>query len=75
MRLPAHKLAEEIAESIFQIQNKISDNNPRLAQFLIDLAISDVMPASNSLSGSKLKGVAEIAESLGLPVNLKNRSS
>ena len=75
LRLPAHKLAEEIAESIFQIQNKISDNNPRLAQFLIDLAISDVMPASNSLSGSKLKGVAEIAESLGLPVNLKNRSS
>lgn len=74
LRLPAHKLAEEIAESIFQIQNKIPDNNPRLAQFLIDLAISDVMPASNSLTGSKLKGVAEIAESLGLAVDLKNRS-
>ena len=74
-KLPAHKLAEEITESIFQIQNKISDNNPRLAQFLIDLAISEVMPASNSLTGVKLKGVAEIAESLGLPVDLKNRSS
>lgn len=74
-KLPAHKLAEEITESIFQIQNKISDNNPRLAQFLIDLAISEVMPTSNSLTGSKLKGVAEIAESLGLPVDLKNRSS
>lgn len=74
-KLPAHKLAEEITETIFQIQNKISDNNPRLAQFLIDLAISEVMPASNSLTGSKLKGVAEIAESLGLPVDLKNRSS
>ena len=74
-KLPAHKLAEDISESIVKIQNNLSDNNPRLAQFLIDLAISDVMPASNSLSGSKLKGVAEIAESLGLPVNLKNRSS
>lgn len=74
-KLPAHKLAEDISESIVKIQNNLSDNNPRLAQFLIDLAISEVMPASNSLSGSKLKGVAEIAESLGLPVNLKNRSS
>ena len=75
LKLPAHKLADEITETIFQIQNKISDNNPRLAQFLIDLAISEVMPASNSLTGVKLKGVAEIAESLGLPVDLKNRSS
>jgi prophage antirepressor-like protein len=74
LRLPAHKLAEEIAESIVKIQNNLSDNNPRLAQFLIDLAISEVMPASNSLTGVKLKGVAEIAESLGLAVDLKNRS-
>ena len=74
-KLPAHKLAEDISESIVKIQNNLSDNNPRLAQFLIDLAISEVMPASNSLTGSKLKGVAEIAESLGLPVDLKNRSS
>ena len=75
LRLPAHKLAEEISESIVKIQNNLSDNNPRLAQFLIDHAISDLMPAGNSLTGVKLKGVAEIAESLGLPVNLKNRSS
>lgn len=74
LRLPAHKLAEDISESIVKIQNNLSDNNPRLAQFLIDLAISEVMPASNSLTGSKLKGVAEIAESLGLAVDLKNRS-
>jgi prophage antirepressor-like protein len=74
LRLPAHKLAEEISESIVKIQNNLSDNNPRLAQFLIDLAISEVMPASNSLTGVKLKGVAEIAESLGLAVDLKNRS-
>ena len=75
LRLPAHKLAEDISESIVKIQNNLSDNNPRLAQFLINLAISEVMPASNTLTGSKLKDVAEIAESLGLPVNLKNRSS
>lgn len=74
-KLPAHKLAEDISESIVKIQNNLSDNNPRLAQFLIDLAISEVMPAGNSLTGVKLKGVAEIAESLGLPVDLKNRSS
>ena len=74
-KLPAHKLAEDISESIVKIQNNLSDNNPRLAQFLIDLAISEVMPTSNSLTGSKLKGVAEIAESLGLPVNFQNRSS
>ena len=74
-KLPADLLAVRISDSIVQIQNNLSDNNPRLAQFLIDLAISEVMPAGNSLTGSKLKGVAEIAESLGLPVNLKNRSS
>lgn len=73
-KLPADLLAVRISDSIVQIQNNLSDNNPRLAQFLIDLAISEVMPASNSLSGSKLKGVAEIAESLGLPVNINNRS-
>ena len=73
-QLPADLLAVRISDSIVQIQNNLSDNNPRLAQFLIDLAISEVMPASNSLTGSKLKGVAEIAESLGLPVNQNNRS-
>ena len=42
-KLSDHQLAEEIAESIFQIQNNLSDNF-RLAQFLIDLAISEVKP-------------------------------
>jgi len=74
LRLPAHKLAEDISESIVKIQNNLSDNNPRLVQFLIDLAISEVMPATNSLTGVKLKDVAEIAESLGLAVDLKNPS-
>jgi len=74
-QLPSRQLALETAKAVAEIQNLISENNPRLAQFLIDHAISDLMPASNSLTGVKLKGVAEIAESLGLPVNLKNRSS
>ena len=74
-KLPADLLAVRISDSIVQIQNNLSDNNPRLAQFLIDLAISDVMPASNSLTGVKLKGVAEIAKSLRLPIDFKNRSS
>ena len=29
LRLPAHKLAEDISESIVKIQNNLSDNNPR----------------------------------------------
>jgi len=74
-QLPSRQLALETAKAVAEIQNLISDNNPRLAQFLIDHAISDLMPAGNSLTGSKLKGVAEIAESLGLPVNLNNRTS
>ena len=74
-QLPSEEKAVKVAKAVAEIQNLISENNPRLAQFLIDHAISDLMPASNSLTGVKLKGVAEIAESLGLPVNLKNRSS
>ena len=42
-KLSDHQLAEEIAETIFQIQNNLSDN-PRLAQFLINLATSEVKP-------------------------------
>ena len=73
-QLPSEEKALKVAKAVTEIQNLLSDNNPRLAQFLIDHAISDLMPAGNSLTGSKLKGVAEIAESLGLPVNLNNRS-
>ena len=73
-KLSANKLALEISRDVREISDNLIDN-PRLAQFLIDLAISEVMPAGNSLTGSKLKGVAEIAESLGLPVNLNNRTS
>lgn len=73
-KLSANKQALEISRDVREITDNLIDN-PRLAQFLIDLAISEVMPASNTLTGVKLKGVAEIAESLGLPVNFQNRSS
>lgn len=73
-KLTANKQALEISRDVREITDNLIDN-PRLAQFLIDLAISEVMPAGNSLTGVKLKGVAEIAESLGLPVNFQNRSS
>lgn len=72
-KLFANKLALEISRDVREITDNLMDY-PLLAQFLIDLAISEVMPADNSLTGSKLKGVAEIAESLGLAVDLKNPS-
>jgi prophage antirepressor-like protein len=73
-KLPAHKLAVEITDSVAHIQDTLSFTNPRLAQFLIDHAISEIMPASNSLTDVKLKGVVEIAEEMGFKVNFNNRS-
>lgn len=73
-KLPSRQLALETAKAVAEIQDLISDNNPRLAQFLIDHAISDIMPSGNALTGAKLKGVVEIAEDMGYPVTLANRS-
>jgi hypothetical protein len=75
LKLPSHVVAYETAKSIDGIYNFIGDTNPTLAQFLIDHAISDLMDnPNNSLTGEKLKGVVEIAEDMGLPVTIKNRS-
>jgi DNA-damage-inducible protein D len=74
-KLPSRVVALETAECISGIYKHIGEDNPRLAQFLIDHAISDLMPSSNNLLvGEELKGVVEIAEEMGLPVNIKNRS-
>ena len=73
-QLLADPKAVHISESIKQIQDNLGDNNPRLVQFLIDTTVSEMMPASKSLTGSKLIGVVEIARSLGLPVDFHNRS-
>lgn len=72
-KLPANKVALEISRDIREITDNLTDN-PRLAQFLIDHAISEIMPSGNTLTGAKLKGVAEIAEEMGFSVNLNNRS-
>jgi hypothetical protein len=56
---------------------EITDNltdNPRLAQLLIDHAISGIMPSQATLTGDSLQGVVEIAEEMGLKVNMSNRS-
>lgn len=74
-KLPSEVKALNIAKAVAEIQDLISYNNPRLAQFLIDHAISDIMPSQSSLTGSKLKGVVEIAEELGYKVNFNNRSA
>jgi hypothetical protein len=74
-KLPSRVVALETAQCIDGIYKCIGDDNPRLAQFLIDYAISDLVPSTNNLlAGEELKGVVEIAEEMGLPVTIKNRS-
>jgi prophage antirepressor-like protein len=73
-QLPSEQKALNVAKAINGIQQLLSDDNPRLAQYLIDHAISDIMPSSTPvLTGSQLKGVVEIAEELGYKVDTSNR--
>jgi hypothetical protein len=74
-QIPAYVENVKIADSIRHITDTLSDN-PRLAQFLIDQTI-DRCFGQKVLASAELpiKGVAEIAESMGLPVNHKNRSA
>jgi prophage antirepressor-like protein len=67
--------AVQIANSIRHITDTL-DDNPRLAQLLIDLSISGIVEKTNLLTGTEthqLRGVAEIAAEMKLPVNIKNR--
>lgn len=73
-KLPVHVVALEKAKVIRDIQDILSYENPRIAQFLIDYTISDIM-SNTKTDGPKLRGVVEIAEEMGLPVSLKNRSA
>lgn len=72
-RLAPAREARQIAFDIRDIQDTLYEQ-PKLAQILIDFAISGVME-KNALSMVNLRGVAEVAAELGLPVNEKNRSS
>jgi hypothetical protein len=73
-KLTSRQVAVETAKAVAEIEGLISRNNPRLAQFLIDHAISDINPNQNLLASESLQGVVEIAEEMGLKVNMSNRS-
>jgi hypothetical protein len=61
---------------VHHISGLLFDYQPRLAQFLIDHAISDIMPSDQrALTGARLRGVVEIAIDLGYKVDDKNRST
>jgi hypothetical protein len=72
-RLSPSTANRAIAEDLTAIQNTL-DWNPRLAQFLIDQTIDQCFSKALPATDLPIKGAAEIAESLGLPVNFKNRS-
>ena len=71
--LPPEDRAVKVAHSIADIQSTLQDQ-PRLAQFLVDQALNAYPHAKNQLSGTPLRGVAEIAEEMGFDINHKNRS-
>ena len=71
--LPSYEKAVKVADSIAYIQSTLIDQ-PRLAQFLVDQALSTYGNAQQQLSGTNLRGVAEIAEEMNLPVSFNNRS-
>lgn len=72
-QLPPNKVALEISRDVREITDNLTDN-PRLAQFLVDHAISGIMPNQATLTGDSLQGVVEIAEEMGLKVSMSNRS-
>ncbi|PSF35974.1 hypothetical protein C7H19_14600 [Aphanothece hegewaldii CCALA 016] len=63
------------ARTIKEINELVVDISPRLAQYLIDHTISEVLEQA-VLPGTTetLRGVVEIAQEMGLPVNAQNRS-
>ena len=73
-KLASEEKAVKVAEAVHHIQTLLSVNNPRLAQFLIDHAISDINPTQNLLASESLQGVVEIAEEMGMKVSMSNRS-
>lgn len=70
LALPPHLEALEVAKSVRQIHDELSDIDPRLSQILIDRAMQTVQPllASATQPEVKLSGCVEIAESLGFSV-------
>lgn len=62
------------ARALNEIERLVAPISPRLAQYLIDHTISEVLELA-TLPGAitTLRGVVEIAEEMGLPVNAQNR--
>jgi prophage antirepressor-like protein len=65
--------ARKIAFDIRDIRDAMGEEDPRLAQFLIDHAISGIME-QKQLAGVRYRGVVEIAEEMGFKVDHHNRS-
>jgi hypothetical protein len=63
--IPSRVVALETSRTITEIDNSLSKTHPRLAQILIDHAISDILPSEKLLNGDRLRGVVEIAEAMG----------
>lgn len=76
--LPSRVIALETARSVVEIKDMLADTDPRLCQMLVDVAINDAMAVVKAIApASEIKwmGAVEIAESLGLPVTAKNRTT
>ena len=71
--LPPNKKAVQVAHDVRDILDTL-DDQPRLSQFLVDQALNAFPAAKNQLNGTPLRGVAEIAEEMGFPVSVNNRS-
>mgnify|MGYP006429962421 CR=1 FL=1 len=71
--LPSWEKAVKVADSISHIQKTLRDQ-PRLTQFLTDQALQTYGNPQKQLAEADLRGVAEIAEEMGLPVSFNNRS-
>lgn len=75
---PKISKALKAAREVREITDTL-DDNPRLAQYLIDHAVSECLeqplPALPGTNEPQLRGVVEIAEEMGFSVTLKNRSS
>jgi len=71
--LPPHEVAVQKARAIAEIEELLI-NQPKLAQFLIDHTISDLMEQKR-LTGAELRGVVEIAKDMGFKVDYGNRTT
>jgi prophage antirepressor-like protein len=71
--LTCHVVAVQKARAIAEIE-EVLINQPKLAQFLIDHTISDLIE-QKQLTGDELRGVVEVAKEMGFVVDMGNRSA